>query len=234
MSEEAPLKVAIIGKTPSRDLAPYGDESWEIWTLSDLAAANQVPRWSRHFELHPLDWFRQRNDHLWAWLQQPHDKPIYLQELSPEVPAGVLFPKSEVLRGVPRPYFTNTVSWLLAYAGVLGASEVGVYGVDMALDEEYAHQRPSCEYFIGWLEGRGCRVDIPDRSDLCKSRRLYGFDHGGNYEKKFMDKLRELRQRHANQREKLEEAAAVARQHEYNCARLEGALDVCKYFEQAI
>ena len=48
------LKVAIVGKAPaSQQLAPYGDESWEIWSLSD--APKEIPRWSRHFELHDIE-----------------------------------------------------------------------------------------------------------------------------------------------------------------------------------
>jgi len=228
------LKVAIIGKTPHRELAPYDDSSWEIWTLSDLVAAQQVPRWSRHFELHPLDWFRQRDDHYWAWLQeQPSGgKPIYTQEVATDVPAAELFPKGDVLKFVPRGYMTNTVSWLMAYAGLLGASEVGIYGVDMALDEEYSHQRPSCEYFIGWLEGQGIKVHMPDGCDLAKARRLYGFDHGDDFEKKWQDKVRELRTRHGNQVQKLQQAAEAMKQHELNVSRIEGALDICNYFYQ--
>jgi len=226
------LKVAIIGKTPHKALAPYGDPSWEIWTLSDLPCGGQVPRWTRHFELHPLDWFRERNDQIWDFLKQPHDKPVYVQELAADVPAGVLFPKGDVLRHLPRAYMTNTVSWLMGYASLLGASEVGVWGVDMALDTEYGHQRPSCEYMVGWLEGQGCKVTIPDESDLLKARCLYGFDHSRDFEEKLRHKVEELQQRHGKQARKFEEVSNDLQQRQLNLARLEGALDMTGWIKQ--
>src|SRR5512144_2221034 len=95
-----PLKVAIIGKAPSsRGLAPYADESWEIWTLADLVLCKQVPRFSRHFEMHPVSWFKGNNNAYWQWLLQVTDKPVYVTELDPEMPTATIYPKAKVLGG---------------------------------------------------------------------------------------------------------------------------------------
>jgi len=40
---------------------------------------------------------------------------------------------------------------------------------------EYAFQRPSCEYYIGIAQGRGINITIPDGSDLIKNRFIYGW-----------------------------------------------------------
>jgi len=55
-----PGKIAIIGKAPSSmQLAPYNDESWEIWSINDSIYRQQVPRASRQFELHNIELTKQ-------------------------------------------------------------------------------------------------------------------------------------------------------------------------------
>jgi hypothetical protein len=65
---------------------------------------------------------------------------------------------------------------MIAMAVMEGYEEIGVYGVDMAQNTEYDHQRPSCEYFLGFARGRGIKVTLPKTSDLLQCRWLYGFE----------------------------------------------------------
>lgn len=202
-----PKRIAIVGKAPSsRALAPFSDDEWEIWTLSTLVAANEVPRYDRHFEIHPLDGFINRGDNYWEWMKSVRDKPIYTQELHPEIPAAVLFPKREIVQQFGT-YFTNSVSWMLAYAISLKPEQIHVYGVDMAQNDEYASQRPSCEFFLGWAAGAGIEIHIPSEADLLKARNLYGFDtDSGEMRDKCKVRRKELDQRIANQNAKAKEA----------------------------
>lgn len=240
------LKVAIVGKAPSsQQLAPYGDPSWEIWSLSD--APKEIPRWDRHFELHDIEGAaagdgrvrREKWGPYWEFLKRDHgSKPIYLQHPHPDIPKGIIFPKQDVLQHFP-PYFTNTVSWLIAYALHIGTGdsaefdlkELGLYGVDMAqhgtgLKSEYAHQRPSCEFFLGICAGKGISIHVPESSDLLKARRLYAFDSdGGAFAKKCLARRKELtdqQQKLAQENQQLKQKleANVLRQHV-----LAGALD---------
>src|SRR5690606_31825902 len=50
--QPAPLKkkVAIVGGGPSRRLAPFGDETWDVWAFSSLRL--KTPRVTRWFEMH--------------------------------------------------------------------------------------------------------------------------------------------------------------------------------------
>ena len=196
-----PLKVAIVGKAPSSiAMAPYDDPTWEIWTLSNNAMLGEAKRWDRHVEIHPLANFRddEKKQPYWKWLcsEPAGGRPIYVQEVVPEIPAAVLFPKSKAVE-VFGTYFNNTVSWVIALALLEGVNELGIFGVDMACDgdgehSEYAHQRPSCEYMIGFATGRGVQVTIPEQSDLLKARRLYGFDTEGNSEACWVSRSKEL------------------------------------------
>jgi hypothetical protein len=115
--------------------------------------------------------------------------PILMQKQWPEIPHSVAYPINEIIAKYGG-YFTNTISYMIAYAIYLGAKEIGIWGVDMAVDSEYHHQRPSCEYFIGLAKGMGINVVIPAESDLCKVLFLYGFQEKEKIEwKKKLDLL---------------------------------------------
>jgi hypothetical protein len=222
-------KIAIIGMAPSsRGLAPYADPDWEIWTLSTAVSCGHAPRFDRHFELHPLRWFRERadqGDEYLAWLRSIEGKPVYLQETDETIPAGVLFPKSEVVEHFGT-YFTNTVSWMIAFAIAEGATTIGVWGVDMAQNAEYANQRPSCEFFLGWARGAGIKVYIPEQADLLKCPGLYGFDTDtSGLERLWKARQQELQQRLGRKVEIRDHAAL-------ECAALQGALDSQQYYRQ--
>ena len=61
------MNIAIIGKAPSsRLLAPYDDDSWSIWSLSDNHTV--LPRWDEWFELHDLDRYKESYGEYYDWL----------------------------------------------------------------------------------------------------------------------------------------------------------------------
>ena len=48
-------KVVILGFTTHRKLAPWDDESFEIWGINDLYVNEDIKRWDRWFQLHHPD-----------------------------------------------------------------------------------------------------------------------------------------------------------------------------------
>lgn len=219
--EKPPLKVAIIGYTPHKAQAPWNDPSWEFWMLNDLYMQMQGipqpdPRRVRWFELHPWEEKdaegkpstysvdRNHSGALRALVQQ--GGKVYLQEERPEVPGAVRFPYDLVYDyykntlGGNLKYFTNTISFEIALALMEGATEIGLWGVDMmtgggaSVNNEYGFQRPSCEYWIGFCEGRGVRFHLPVQSDLLKSAFVYGDYAGNNFRKKLEYELGNARQ----------------------------------------
>ena len=185
-AREGRKKIAIVGSAPStRDMAPYGDESWEIWGCSNLYMV--IPRWDRWFEIH--DWQLRVQEEQYKqggyeeWLRTDHGKPIYMQDVYGEIPSSVRYPLAEVTREFNR-YFTNTISYMVAFALLQEPEAIGIFGVDMAVQDaggfsEYAHQRPSCEWFLGVAYGRGIELVIPAQSDLLKCGQLYGYETAG-------------------------------------------------------
>lgn len=175
---ERPRKICIVGYAPSKDQAPFADNTWEIWGLNDLY--EYIPRWTRWFELHnktDLDAYMTRGGkfrHI-SGLQSVAAKcPLYMQEAFPDIPGAIRYPR-EVITGLYGTYFTNSVSYMIAMAIFEGCDELAVYGVDMAQEGEYQAQRPSCEYFLGIAVGRGIKVIIPNTADMLKTRFLYGY-----------------------------------------------------------
>jgi hypothetical protein len=181
-------KVAIVGCASSKDEAPFDDDSFEIWGVNNLF--HLIPRADRWFEIHELTQegelykrrgkvdFRGENvkkymKGLGDWAAK-NNCPVYMQKEWDIIPTSKAYPIQEVLEKFGN-YFTNTISYEIALAILEGFEEIHIYGVDMAVDTEYFHQRPSCEYFIGLAMGMGIKVHVPLTADLLKTRFLYGF-----------------------------------------------------------
>lgn len=173
-------KIAIVGFAPStRALAPYNDPDWEIWVLNEYfsilpqTGANNITRW---FEIHQretvLNSHRSANyiDHL-----RNSKIPVMMCKKEDDIPMSEAYPLDDIIKALETDYFTNSISYMVAYALYYGATEIAIYGVDMAQDEEYAKERPSVEYFIGYARAKGIPVYIPPESDICKAPYYYGF-----------------------------------------------------------
>lgn len=91
-----------------------------------------------------------------------------------------------------RLYGTNTVTYMILLAIMEGATHIGIWGVDMAVDTEFFHQRPSCEYALGVAIGMGIKVYVPAEADLLKCVYLYGFEEKLNDE--WISKLNKMRE----------------------------------------
>ena len=167
-------KIAIVGYAPSsRMLAPYNDESWDIWGVNELYMV--APRVDVLFELHHREWLTQKErnpDHL-KWLKEAK-VPVMMLEHYADIPHSVPYPKDDIMRRFGG-YFTNSISWMLALAIFAQPAEIGLWGVDMATTEEYQGQRPSVEFFVGWAKGAGIKVTVPPQCDLLKAAWLYGY-----------------------------------------------------------
>ena len=205
-------KVAIIGFAPSTMAEArflFDDPDCEIWALNQLymtfcpqngglpAIAKRADRW---FQIHARSSYdanvvRDHSHH--DWMAQQTKFPIYMQERNPEIPMSVRFPKEKIMAEFGN-YFTNSISWEIALAIMEGFKEIHLYGVDMATHSEYAYERPSVEYFLGWAKGRGIKIMIPQKSDICKTMWLYPYEDSAPFRTKCVARRDELRQR-ANQ-----------------------------------
>lgn len=180
MKEKKPVervvkKVAIVGTAPSScEKAPYGDNSWEIWSLGRNAAV--IPRYTRWFELHTQRVLEEAQ--AWAglspYLAKMGDK-LMVGHPNPAFPHAKPFPIEEIKAKFGN-YFTSTIAYMIALAIHEGATSIGLWGVDMIGDGEYGTQRSCCEYFLGIARGMGIEILLADECPLMRAERMYAFE----------------------------------------------------------
>lgn len=192
-------KIAIVGCSDTKTLAPYGDPTWDIWAMNNSFVHTR--RHTKWFEIHPIKfengtyWRRDlirpgifkwvnnfRGQDMRDYMQSLAnlDCPIWMQQQWECIPKSVRYPIEEITAKFGR-YFTNSVSYMIAMAikeisDSGGKGEIGCWGVDMATQTEYGPQRPSCEFFLGIAAGLGIPITLPPQADLLKTRFLYGFE----------------------------------------------------------
>ena len=203
VTEREKDKVCIVGCSDSCKQTPADQpDEYEFWGVNNLMWTMPKVPWTRWFEIHQIQqnergvWERRglevfREMPTVMYLQQVDALkiPTYMREINPLVEKSELFPYDDLVSKFGN-YFTNTISWEIALAIDLGFKEIRIYGVDMACDSEYGHQRPSCEYYLGVAAGLGIKIWTPDTCDLLKTRFLYGKDEPE--ETQFRQKLSEI------------------------------------------
>jgi hypothetical protein len=113
-----------------------------------------------------------------------------MQAVHDDMPASVRYPIERICAVFGR-YFTSSIGYMLASAILEGRDDslkvvdpdaaygwIGLYGIDLAADSEYADQRPNAEYLIGLARGLGIEVVIAEGAALLKADRLYGYEPG--------------------------------------------------------
>jgi hypothetical protein len=74
------------------------------------------------------------------------------------------------------PNFSSSVSWMLAYAGALGYTSIGLFGIDMFASDEFHHQRDGLYFLWGQLTARGIKVYAPEQNGVYLKPQLYGIE----------------------------------------------------------
>ena len=219
------LKIALIGTAPSsRGLAPYDDPEWQIWACSPgNTGVGKLPRVDAWFEIH--------SNLLWPeceaygkpyieWLKQ-QTFPIYMQDQR-LVPHAISLPIQELVTEFGKYFFTSSFAYMIAMAIKAGASEIALFGIDMASKDEYIKQRPGGHYFMQEAAKRGIKVSVPFESDLAQPPALYGYDDSTPFGRKMHVREKELQERIAGmkaERDKLN----------HGITYLEGALENMDY-----
>jgi hypothetical protein len=182
-------KVAIVGfAASSKDLAPYNDPTWSIWGINQLY--RHVCRADRWFEIHH-NWNEhvvEGTDHQ-KWLAEA-PIPIYMVDRIPGIPNSVRFPIERAMQG-HLDYFTSTVAYMVSLAIQEGFKEIGLWGIDLIVGDEYFYQKPCTEFWLGVAHGKNITVTLPPTTALLKQSHRYGYE----LEPKSLITLRELAKR---------------------------------------
>lgn len=245
------MKIALLGSAPSSlHLAPVGDPSWKIWGCSPgvYAFATRCDAW---FELHRWEpgvignaasqkpWFSPEYV-AWMAMRDPQSCPVWMYEPVPQIPASRALPVNDLLAKYGTYFFTSSLAWMLACAiedileerqvcrnaGVPEPeSMIGMWGVDMAANEEYGYQRAGCQHFLLLAADLGIKINVPAESDLLRPMPLYAISESSHWMIKMTQRRRELEGRLASAQATLEQAKGAV-------AHLTGALDDHNYHMQ--
>lgn len=247
---EGVRSIAVVGMAPAA-IPEIGNlhDSVEVWSLNVGPLAFIGDRWNRHYEVHDFDWLRRRQGGnvpaYCKWLQQDHgDRPIFMPQMDPRIPNCAQYPMEDVFSRYGRRlpdgrwniYLQSTVDWMIVHAIYEFAMEAQklerpvqgrllLFGVDMGMELEYAHQRPSVEHWLGVAVGMGLEVVIPQTSDILQCAYPYGLE---TYEPR-AKKLQQRRQEVEAQAAQAAEAEAQARDRKM---ALRGVLDDLNYVTQ--
>ncbi|HVM96145.1 MAG TPA: hypothetical protein VMT89_07135 [Candidatus Acidoferrales bacterium] len=232
------MKVCLLGTAPgSRLIAPYEDQSYEIWACSAGNSQSQaVPRVTKWFELHALCDMLGAENKQWSvpyfnWLRN-QQFPIYMQEKNDVVPQAIVFPyKMLTERFGPNKkkglacWFTSSISWMWAFAltQMKAGDEVAIFGVDMAAAEEaYTAQKAGLHRMVEYSNEMGVKVTIPYESCLGQTLPLYGYAESTIIGRKLRVREHEM----ARHRTEIDQQC---RQLELQRAFFDGALEGVRY-----
>jgi len=171
-------RACIVGTAQSWSMTPWNDPAMFVTSLNDAYRLQGFVRADAWYDLHPLDKFfhppqgqtvyahqvpaghycRPVEHKDWmakqaipVWLHPEHATQ---DPASAAWPSARAFPKAEIEAHFGR-YFTSSPAWMLAHLILQGYSEVHIYGIHLATEQEYRDQRPQMEFLAGRFLGRG-------------------------------------------------------------------------------
>jgi hypothetical protein len=154
------MRVLILGTAPD-SLAQMPKESdWIIWSL--LGNHDRIERADQWFEMHHPQYLRDIGCAKQADLLASVENCVTLANYPLEDVAALA------------DYFTCSIAYMIALAIVRGATHIGLYGVNLNHESEYAYERPCVEFWLGMAAGQGVKVEVAEASPVLKSSRRYG------------------------------------------------------------
>ncbi len=234
-------KIAMIGTAPStRGLAPK-DTDWEVWSQADFWT--DLVRIDRWFEFAPMPKLKEHFPEYLDFLRTAKF-PVYMRAEYEEIPTSEPFPFDGMVEKFGKEFMTATLVWMMCMAAVEHmegntVETIGLWGYDMALDGEYAHQRPGIRH-MEWVLGthlpalgfEPITVMVPKGSDLTITPIPYPFAEDDPTVAKIRSRRRDIQTRlnHVlTQANDLEAQATTARM---NQKYLEGAMEDLNYFDR--
>lgn len=174
-------KIALVGTSESSvKLADSLDKSWQVWGCN--GSYQMISGCDIHFELHTIPYLKtvatpKALEEYFEFMKFK-GKNLVLNGKYEEFPEAQDYPINQVIEYFQHRYFNNTISYMIALAIMKNPDleELAIFGIDMAADTEYSHQRPCTEFYLGWARAKGIKVLIPHVCPLLKTTHLYGFE----------------------------------------------------------
>lgn len=226
---EAPRKkkICILGTAPQWQMAPFDDPSWEIWGIFGVSLVNK--RLTRLYEIHDKAIIDQMvaahspDGRYWK-VAGALGANFITKDAFPQCPESTRYDFDAKIKKYGK-YFASSGAWLLADAIDQDPEEISILGINMAADEEYAHQKPSMTYLIGWARAAGIKITTPLSSELLTLTHQYGLEQPPRFHAAMAQRKLELNGQLGAHKQNLLNA-------QLSIASIEGALNQLAYFEQ--
>jgi hypothetical protein len=175
--------IAIVGTGDGWQECPFDRESWVI--AKSIMMKTPPKRIDMMFNMDPLDEMASFDKH--SRFRAVYTKEEFIKRINeigvpfvtskahPDVKRSLEFPLKEVFRKYGVMYFTNTISFMIAYAMYLGVDSIEFWGVNQAGAMEYLTERKGVEFWLGLAAGTGVRIEIKGNSPLLHDPLVYGY-----------------------------------------------------------
>lgn len=148
------MKVAILGKLPSKFLAPFEDKEWQIWGCNVHKDMDKIKRYDLWFDIH-------KNPSIY---NIPSNKLITRDK----------YPLDEVVSLLGGFYLNNSISYMIMYAVLQGATDIELYGVKLCCGEEIRTQQlQNVREILFFCKGKGINVFSIEKN-VTEGYALYG------------------------------------------------------------
>jgi hypothetical protein len=154
-----------------------------------------VDDWTAWWDLHPFnpvpgyDGIKKKRPGAYQWYQtlpgpdQPGYRPLWLAELEPTIPAGVLFPKQRILDAFKigngeGHWFTCQVDLMMAYAILEGFEHIVLHGHGVSRELAHMIDHVGILYWIAVARERGIKVTVVPPSWYIAPKNPYGISAG--------------------------------------------------------
>lgn len=168
--------IGLIGTvTTTRNQAPYASPDWEFWVTGPDNHGN-IPKTDVWFEMHDIDTLNQDQQFAQHIINLEHYPKVIVQDRYEDLYENTeAYPKDRMIEKYGRDFFTSSVAWMLALAIEKKPKTIGLWGIDMNSEGEYAQQRAGCKFFIREAKLLGIDIVVPIESDLLQPPPLYGY-----------------------------------------------------------
>ena len=148
------LKVAILGKLPSKYQAPFADTTFQIWGCN-VHDMSKIPRFDLWFDIHK-------------------NISSYNENIRAKLITRDKYPLEKVLDLLGGNYLNNSISYMIMYAVLQGATEIALFGVSLSNGEEIrTKQLNNLREILFYCKGRGIKVSSIEENVLA-TYPLYG------------------------------------------------------------
>ncbi len=194
-------KLAIVGGGITKDLAPFADTSWDIWTTASIARG--LPRVTLVWEIHT-------DAHVKPLEHTPlnYSCPVLMQHTRADVPTSEAWTPWHLVEK-HGPHFSCSMSFMLGEAFDRGYSQVVTYGVDM-LESEYKYMREDFVYLVGYFRGKGMDVQISKGTAILWDADTYEYSSPDARNKWFVNRLQYMENTLQEKQKETDKAAMEA------------------------